>query len=167
MSSLSSFFHSSSLPLKRKAFSCTSALEKVVLDRTLPSHASPSSSPCAASYPPSPAAAGQEQRKRRSSRRKQFESRKTMKQENILFLVLLLCLASTAEAKGGRGGGRGGRSGGGGGGYLCFGQGCSGLDITITCLTLVLLIFTMCRCLRDCARCCDGGSEDEDYYETV
>ena len=95
-----------------------------------------------------------------------------MKQENILFLVLLLCLTSTAEAKGGRGGGRGGRGGGrggggGGGGYLCFGEGCSGLDITMTCLTLVLLVITMCRCLRDCARCCDGSSEEEDFYETV
>ena len=93
-----------------------------------------------------------------------FESRKSMRQENILFLVLLLCLTSTAEAKGGRGGRSGG---GGGGGYLCFGQGCSGLDIFISCLTLVLIIFTMCRCLRDCAECCDEGSEDEDYYETV
>ena len=93
-----------------------------------------------------------------------------MKQENILFLVLLLCLTSTAEAKGGRGGGRGGRSGGrggGGSGYFCFGEGCSGLDITMTCLTLVLLVITMCRCLRDCARCCDGSSEEEDFYETV
>ena len=87
---------------------------------------------------------------------------------HILSLLALPCLLSLAEARG-RGGGRGGGKGG-SAVFLCFGEGCSGLDITLTCLSIVLIVVTMCRCLRDCAKCCDGGGDEEDesqYYETA
>ena len=97
---------------------------------------------------------------------------------NILFPLVLLCLISTAEARGrvggvGRGGGR--RQGGGGKGgvslFICFGEGCSGLDVTLTCLSILMILWTMCCCLRDCAKCCDecceGEEEEEFQSETV
>merc|ERR1719391_830134 len=100
-----------------------------------------------------------------------------MNKENILKILIplvLLCLISTAEARG-RGGGR--RQGGGGKGgvslFICFaGEGCSGLDVTLTCLSLLMILWTMCCCLRDCAKCCDecceGEKEEEEFQsETV
>ena len=87
----------------------------------------------------------------------------------ILSLLALPCLLSLADARG-RGGGRSGGKGG-GSVFLCFGEGCSGLDITLTCLSIVLIVVTMCRCLRDCAKCCDecceGEEEEEFQSETV
>merc|ERR1712012_288992 len=61
---------------RRKALSSTSALGKAAPDGTWPCPASPSSSPCAASYQPSPAAVREMSRMRkRSFEQKLFEWR--------------------------------------------------------------------------------------------
>ena len=74
-----------------------------------------------------------------------------MKQENILILLLLLWLTSIAGLARG------------------LGRSWAGVgDVTMTNFILLLVIITMCRCLRDCARCCDRSIEEEEhYYETV
>merc|ERR1711872_1173133 len=58
-------------PPRRKAFSSTSALGKVAPDGTWPCPASPSSSPCAASYQPSPASAKGGRKRKWTSKQRQ------------------------------------------------------------------------------------------------
>ena len=75
----------------------------------------------------------------------------------ILTLLVLPSLLITAEAKG-RGGGRGGK----GFLFLCFGEGCSGLDLTLTCLSVLL---TMCCCISACASCSNESVKEEEETE--
>ena len=111
---------------------------------------SPSSSPSAVSSLPLPVVAREEQRKRL------FESSKPWKNMlHILFLLVLLCLMVFGHGEEGVSL------------FLCFregfGEGCSGVDITLACVFVLLILLAICRCLRDCAKYCDGeeeGSQD-------
>ena len=69
---------------------------------------------------------------------------------HILSLLLLPCLLSTAEASGVFL-------------YLCFGEGCSGWDIALTCLSI---LFTMCCLVSAFASCCKGRAKEEEDFQT-
>ena len=114
---------------------------------------------------------------------RRFELSNITKKENIpqlIFLLLFICLVCLTEEKG-RGDGKTGKSDGETGesegkkheseeGFICFGEGCSALDITLTCLTLALIIIAVCHCLRKFVRCCDLSNikeEEQLQPETV
>ena len=88
-----------------------------------------------------------------------------MEKENILlvlFLLVLMCLIFIAEERV-----RGEKDV---SVFSCFGEGCSGLDITVSCLSVLLILIIMCHCLmrlKDCAKCCDKccGREEEEELQ--
>jgi len=69
---------------------------------------------------------------------------------HILSLLVLPFLVSSAEAKGAIL-------------YLCFGDGCSGWDIALTCLSI---IFTMCCLVSAFASCCRARAKEEEQFQT-
>jgi len=115
----------------------------------------PASSPSAPSSLPLPVVAKEEQGKRLCELSKPWKS--------VLHIVFLLVLLGLVVF---------GRGEEGGSLFLCFregfGEGCSRLDITLTCLFVLLILIAICRCLRDCAKYCDGeeeGSPDGRLYQ--
>jgi len=83
---------------------------------------------------------------------------------HILSLLVLPCLIWTAKAKGRRSREKGVPP------FHCLREGhCSGLEVfilhalvTLNCISVVYIFVKMWRCLRDCAKCCDGRREEEE-----
>ena len=69
---------------------------------------------------------------------------------HILTLLLLPLLLPSAEASGVFL-------------YLCFGEGCSGWDIALTCLSI---LFTMCCLVSAFASCCRARAKEEEAFQT-
>merc|ERR1711928_25249 len=64
---------------------------------------------------------------------------------HLLSLFVLPYLLPTAEAKGAFL-------------YFCFGEGCSGWDLALSCISI---LFTMCCFLSAISSCCKGNVKDE------
>ena len=108
----------------------------------------PASSPSAGSSLPLPVVAKEEQGKRLCELSKPWKSAL-----HIVFLLVLLCLVVFGQGEEGNSL------------FLCFregfGEGCSSsrLDITLTCLFVLLILIWICRCLRDFAKYRAGEEE--------